>query len=319
MKSCAAFALAGIVAVSGLVLYDVAAPYDAFAVSVGDAETPERFDEDYTEHNCLDISSWNGDITDDKWEAIKDAGVDSVIIRAGYSKLNTGRIMEDECFETNIKRASEAGMDIGVYYFTVALSPAEAEREAKRFVEMIRPYRSMITLPAVLDYETNSGGRLNSRTVAELGPENCTKICDTFMQIVKEAGFTPMLYASRGLLDGALDAAELEDKYLIWIAQYTSDLSATGYEGDYYIWQYSSSVRIPGVSGRFDGNYLYEKKYTALENFKDITADPDSKTRTYTLSADVSSQVPAKSKGDTVSATVRDSEGSTHEYTVYKS
>jgi len=63
-------------------------PHNAFAeyrTSVGDAETPERFQEDYIQHNCLDISSWNGDLDNDDWEAIKDAGVDSVIIRAGYS------------------------------------------------------------------------------------------------------------------------------------------------------------------------------------------------------------------------------------------
>ncbi|MDO5134236.1 MAG: hypothetical protein Q4D81_14835, partial [Eubacteriales bacterium] len=60
-------------------------PYDAFAVyrtSVGDAETPERYLEGYIQHNCLDISSWNGDLDNDDWEAIKDAGVDCVIIRA---------------------------------------------------------------------------------------------------------------------------------------------------------------------------------------------------------------------------------------------
>ena len=343
-------------------LAGIFSPEAVYAVSVGDAESPARFDEDYRLHHCLDISSWNGDITKSEWKAIKKAGVDSVIIRAGYSKLNTGRIKQDDCFETNIKRAHDAGLKIGVYYFTVALTPKEAEREAEHFVEMIRPYRSMITLPAVLDYETNSGGRLNARTVAELGPKNCTNICCTFLDIVKENGFTPMLYASRGLLNGPLDAKKLESKYLIWIAQYTNDLSATGYKGDYYMWQYSSSVRIPGVNSRFDANYLYEKKYTALEKYKDITADePDTdddtdsdgtngivgtngkagangktgtnsndntdgkgktskpQTKTFDLSANVSSNVPAVSDGASAKATVTDSEGTTHKYEMCKS
>lgn len=295
-------------------------PLDVFATyrtSVGDAETPERYQEGYIQHNCLDISSWNGDLDNDDWEAIKDAGVDSVIIRAGYSKLNTNRLKKDERFVQNIKRARKHGMDVGVYYFTTGLTPKEMEREAKFFMKIIKPYRDMITLPVALDFETNSNGRLNWRSVRELGMKNCTKLCMTFCDIIEENGYEPMLYASRGLFNSYLDADKLEDKYIIWLAQYTSDLSATGYKGEYYIWQYSSNVRIPGIRCRFDGNYLYEKDYSITNPPKEIKSSKGD-TVTYSLSGGVQSVLPIKSNTKTATAQVTDSFGVVHEYDIYR-
>lgn len=296
-------------------------PHDAFAVyrtSVGDAETPERFEDGYVQRNCLDISSWNGDLDNDDWEAIKDAGVDSVIIRAGYSKLNTNRLKKDERFKQNIRRARKHGLDVGVYYFTTGLTKKEMVREAEFFMKIIEPYRDMITLPVALDFETNSSGRLNWRTVRELGRDNCTMLCETFCDVIADNGYEPMLYASRGLFNTYLDAEELEDKYTIWLAQYTRDLSATGYEGEYYMWQYSSNVRIPGVRCRFDGNYLYEKDYTVTNAPKEIASD-EGETVTYKLSAGVESVLPVKSNTKTASATVTDGYGVIHEYKITKS
>ena len=126
--------VAAVALLTVLTLIITLTPHNAFAVyrtSVGDAETPERFQDDYIQHNCLDISSWNGDLDNDDWEAIKDAGVDSVIIRAGYSKLNTNKHKKDERFKQNIKRASKHGLDIGVYYFTSALTKKEMKYEAE--------------------------------------------------------------------------------------------------------------------------------------------------------------------------------------------
>lgn len=288
-----------------------------FGASVGAAETPSRYDDDYTEHNCLDISSWNGDLDDDDWKAMKDAGVDSVIIRAGYSKLNTGRMKEDERFKQNLKNATKHGMKAGVYYFTCALSKSEAKKEAEFFLDIIEPYKEMISLPVALDFETNSGGRLNAYSIRDMGTEKCTAICTVFCDMIADAGYEPMLYASRGLLDSYLDSDELEGKYLIWLAQYTSDLSATGYEGEYYIWQYSENVHIDGIRCRFDGNYLYEKDITAMQQPKDIETSSNHETVTYRLSDDVKSVVPADSSDEISRARVTDKSGFMHKYTIY--
>ena len=295
-------------------------PHTAFATyrtSVGDAETPERYQEGYIQHNCLDISSWNGDLDNDDWDAIVDAGVDSVIIRAGYSKLNTNRLKKDERFKQNIKRARKHGLDVGVYYFTTGLTKKEMAREAKFFMEIIEPYRDMITLPVALDFETDSRGRLNWSKVRELGKDNCTALCETFCDIIADNGYEPMLYASRGLFTSYLDAEKLQDKYTIWLAQYTRDLSATGYKGEYDIWQYSSNVRIPGIRCRFDGNYLYEKDYTVTNAPKEI-ASSEGGTVTYKLSGGVASVLPVKSNTKTAQAKVTDGFAVVHEYQITK-
>ncbi len=312
---------AAIALITALVFIVSLTPLDAFAIyraEVGDAETPARYQEGFIQHNCLDISSWNGDLDNDDWEAMKDAGVDSVIIRAGYSKLNTNRHKKDDRFKQNIKRAAKHGLDIGVYYFTTALTHREMEREAEFFMEIIEPYRNLITLPVALDFETNSRGRLNAGTIRELGQKNCTELCMTFCDVIADNGYEPMLYASRGLFNYYLDAEKLEDKYVIWIAQYTYDLSATGYEGEYYMWQYSSNVRIPGIRCRFDGNYYYEKDYTAQHKPKEIKTKKG-KTATYKLSAPVQSVLPVKSNTDKAQAQVTDSLGVNHDYMVWKS
>ena len=295
-------------------------PHDAFAVyrtSVGDAETPERYLEGYIQHNCLDISSWNGDLDDDDWDAIEDAGVDSVIIRAGYSKLNTNRLKKDERFKQNIKRARKHGLDVGVYYFTTGLTKKEMTREAEYFMKIIEPYRDMITLPVALDFETNSGGRLNWRKLRELGQDNVTSLCETFCDVIADNGYEPMLYASRGLFNTYLDAEELEDKYVIWLAQYTRDLSATGYAGEYYMWQYSSNVRIPGIRCRFDGNYRYERDYTVTNAPKEIESS-EGKTVTYSLSDGVKAVLPVKSNTKTAKGKVTDGFGVVHTYKITK-
>ncbi|MGX8774465.1 MAG: GH25 family lysozyme, partial [Bacillota bacterium] len=179
----------------------------------------------------------------------------------------------------------------------------------------IEPYRDKIDLPVALDFETNSGGRLNWRTIRELGKDNCTNLCMTFCDIIADNGYEPMLYASRGLFNSYLDAEKLEDKYAIWLAQYTSDLSATGYKGEYYMWQYSSNVRIPGIRCRFDGNYLYERDYGSGNAPKEI-ASKEGKTVTYSLSDGVSSVLPVKSNVKVAKAKVTDSYGIVHNYVI---
>ena len=184
-------------------------------------------------------------------------------------------------------------------------------------MEIIEPYRDMINLPVALDFETNSSGRLNWYSVRTLGKDNCTKLCMTFCAIIADNGYEPMLYASRGLFNTYLDAEKLEDKYAIWLAQYTSDLSATGYKGEYYMWQYSSNVRIPGIRGRFDGNYLYEKDYTVTNAPKEIKSSKG-ETVTYELSGGVKSVLPVKSNKKTAKASVTDGFGVDHNYKVYR-
>lgn len=321
MKKSKAFNSVFVTLISLIMILTVmpSAGYAGSNVSIGDAEIPPQYEEGYTIHNCLDISSWNGDLGRDQWKAITDAGVDSVIIRAGYSKLNTGRYAKDSRFVNNIRNAHKYGLAIGVYYFSTALSTKEAEDEADFLLNIIEPYRSLIDLPVVFDYETNRGGRLNVATLRNLGVKKCTAICSAFCDKIAAEHFEPMIYASRALLDNNLDSGKLESKYRIWMAQYSSDLSAPGYKGEYDIWQYTSSARIPGVKSRLDANYIFEENYSALKAPKNIRSKKKkTSTVTYNLSEGVKASVPTKSDSDTAKTSVTDSMGDEHSYTVYK-
>lgn len=236
-------------------------PVVSFAsVEIGDAETPSKFEEGYTQHNCVDLSEWNGDLTKDDFEKMKEVGIDSVILRAGFSTLNTNTHKKDNTFENNIKLAREAGFDVGIYYFSSALTEEEAIDEAKYLLEIIEPYKKDITLPVAYDFETNEEGRFNGHKIRELGKDNCTQLCKSFCDVIEKDGYKPMIYASRNIFDNYLNTEVLEENYKIWLAQYTDDLSAPEYKGDYYIWQYTSSAEIEGIKHKMDANYLFIKE-----------------------------------------------------------
>lgn len=244
-------------------------PVVSFAsVEIGDAETPSKFEEGYTQHNCVDLSEWNGNLTKDDFEKMKEVGIDSVILRAGFSTLNTNTHKKDNTFENNIKLAREAGFDVGIYYFSSALTEEEAIDEAKYLLEIIEPYKKDITLPVAYDFETNEEGRFNGHILRELGKDNCTQLCKSFCDVIEKDGYKPMVYASRNIFDNYLNTEVLEENYKIWLAQYTDDLSAPEYKGDYYIWQYTSSAEIEGIKHKIDANYLYTKEGEDIESEK---------------------------------------------------
>ncbi|MCQ2547027.1 MAG: hypothetical protein MJ161_05735 [Clostridia bacterium] len=292
--------------------------FAAGTTSLGGAEIPDRFADNFDVQNCLDISSWNGEITDSEWKILKEQGVTAVIIRAGYSRWFTGFHTRDSKFEQNMKGAKKAGMEIGAYYYTTATNENEAAKEAQYFAELLEPYRSDLTLPAVYDFETNEHGRLDASKFRELGMDGCTDLCVAFCEVLENEGYDPMIYANRATFNRFLDTDRLEGSYRLWLAQFTSDGSATGYEGNYDMWQYSSSVRIPGVDSRFDANYIFKRNISEDKEIADSEGKIRGSSSTFTLSEGVRSIVPVTSKGKTANIRVRDDYGYSHMYKVFK-
>ena len=138
-------------------------------------KTPAKYSK-HNRYNCIDISWWQGKLSDDSWQKIKGAGVTHVIVRCGYSTLRSGEHNMDSTFSNNLNRAYKAGLKVGVYYYSTAVSPAEAKSEAKYVVSVIKNYRDKITLPVAFDYET--GGRLTSKVMKSVGTESCKAFCD---------------------------------------------------------------------------------------------------------------------------------------------
>ena len=224
---------------------------------IGKAQVPSKYSS-LARANCIDISWWQGTVTPEKWQQIKAAGVTHAIIRCGYSTLADGTKNIDSTFDNNIKTAYNAGIKVGVYYYSTATTAAEAKAEADYVVSQLANYRQYISMPVAFDYET--GGRLTASVMKKNGTASCIAFCDA----IQAAGYTPMVYANYTTLTSYIDYKTLQSKYRIWLAHYTTNGVATEYPGDYAIWQYSSSGKVNGLSGNVDINYVFGDGGTAV-------------------------------------------------------
>ncbi|MCM1118733.1 MAG: glycoside hydrolase family 25 protein [bacterium] len=192
----------------------------------------------------IDVSKWNREID---WEKVRAAGVSFVIIRAGYRGSSTGSLVVDPYFEANIKGASMAGLNVGVYFFTQAVNEVEAVEEASMVLELVQDYS--LDYPIFIDTEGAGGnGRADNLTVEER-----TLVCDAFCRTVENAGIEAGVYASRNWYHNRVEVSRLE-RYYIWLAEYRS---VPLYDGYYHMWQYTSKGNIDGIEGNVDMNVSY--------------------------------------------------------------
>lgn len=192
----------------------------------------------------IDVSKWQGEID---WDKVKNDGIEFVIIRCGYRGSVTGTLVEDPYFEQNIRGATAAGLQVGVYFFTQAVNEVEAVEEASMVVSLIRDYE--LTYPVFIDTEGAGGnGRADSLSV-----ESRTAVCEAFCTTVENAGFEAGVYASRNWYNKNLETVSLEN-FVIWLAEYRS---VPIYQGYYQMWQYTSKGSVNGISGNVDMNISY--------------------------------------------------------------
>ena len=208
----------------------------------------------------IDVSSHNGSIN---WKDVKDDGIEYVIVRAGYRGYSgEGKLNKDDNFKENITGATKAGLKVGVYFFSQAITRQEAIDEANYVVKLIKDYN--ITLPVVMDYEYASvsggtGGRLHD---AGLSVNKATDICRAFASTVRDSGYTSMVYANKAMLENHLDVDSISKKSLIWLANYTTKSS---YAGTYDAWQYTSKGSVDGISGNVDCSFWYTEANTVYQ------------------------------------------------------
>ena len=206
----------------------------------------------YREHNQvtsrfgIDVSSHQPEID---WAAVKEAGVEFVFIRAGFRGYETGKIVLDECFDQHMQGAIDAGLEVGVYFFSQAVTPAEAAEEAALTLSMLEGYD--VTYPVVFDWEViHSDDYVRTQNVSMSNLTDCTiAFCDA----VRDAGYTPMYYQNKETTLRKLDLELLTD-YGFWLAEY-DDLPTHPYHYD--IRQYTDRGRIPGIEGRVDLNVCF--------------------------------------------------------------
>lgn len=192
----------------------------------------------------VDVSSWQKDVD---WEAVAASGVEFALLRVGFRGYGSGAINRDNYFLQNIEGALDAGLDVGVYFFSQAVSIDEAIEEANYTLKMIRDYP--LAYPVVFDWERQSAD--SSRT-KDTSNEMVVACALAFCKTIEDAGYIPMVYAGKN------KAYDLEMEYLsdypFWLAHYTVNQIPTNYINGFDMWQYSSKWSVPGIEGSADVN-----------------------------------------------------------------
>lgn len=204
----------------------------------------------------IDVSNNQGVISLEVWKKIKASGITRTMIRCSHTWGSKPKFTmdEDKAFKENIKNAHNAGMEIGVYHFSQALSEEEGRAEGKFAAKIVKKYKKWITLPAAYDFEFHK--RLTASKAKALGKVKCMKICDAFCNEMKKVGFDTMVYSDLNTLNNYI-SAELSKHYKIWVAQYYKECQ---YKKPYYMWQYTNSGKVPGISIGVDLSYFYGEK-----------------------------------------------------------
>ena len=186
---------------------------------------------------CIDVSTWQGSIDFNK---VKSAGYNYVIIRAGYGKEKS---QKDNMFETNYKNAKSAGLKVGAYWFSYAMSPSTATAEADACLSCIKGKK--FELPVYYDMEYQPAMSTSN--------SNYTKMAVNFCNKLKSNGFKSGVYSSASVYDYLLNRKTLKNNGIsIWNAEWYTKPSISC-----DVWQYSDNGRINGISTNVDLDYIY--------------------------------------------------------------
>lgn len=179
---------------------------------------------------------------------LKKAGVDYVMLRVGARGYGSGQLVLDEYFQDNIRRANDAGLKIGLYFYSQAVSVEEAVEEANMVLENIGEYQ--ITYPVAFDMEYVEN---DTARVENLSKSEKTTITKAFLDTVKDAGYIPMIYGTKEWLIKRIDMSKLTE-YDVWLSQ-QEDIPDYPYR--FSMWQYSTSATIDGIAGYADLNISF--------------------------------------------------------------
>ncbi len=238
-----------------------------------------RFD-GYIIEKGIDVSKYQGTIN---WSKVKSAGYTFAIIRVGYRGYGTpGTMNADSMAVKNIDGALQAGIEVGVYFYSQAISTAEAKEEADYVLDFLKTNNytnADITLPIVIDYEFASVGtgrlyKYYASLSSSSWKSNSASIVMKFCSTVEAAGYQGMVYANKSMLE-SMNAAKISASYPIWLAHYTTQ---TSYAGDYSYWQYTSKGSVSGISGNVDLNFRYVEPGFDVDGLYYSIVDEDART-----------------------------------------
>lgn len=177
------------------------------------------------------------------WQQVRASGVSFAMVRLGY--LND----LDPYFQQNMTEASAAGLKTGVFFYTQALNEETAAQEAEFVLSQIRDYP--VSYPVAYDVE--------SQYLLDNGltREQITSHARIFCDIIRQAGYRPMVYTNKNWLDNYLDVTKLTaasgEPYDIWYARYGSDSTCPNRT----VWQYTDAGTVDGIAGNVALEYSF--------------------------------------------------------------
>ncbi|MCR5122978.1 MAG: hypothetical protein K6B74_11225 [Ruminococcus sp.] len=228
-----------------------------------------RYTDSYIYHNsCFDNSkktigidvseyqAWNGNSQTYKrvdWNKVKADGIEFAIIRVGYRGWGSAGSLEmDDEFQYNLQQAKAAGVKVGVYFYTQAVSSYEARQEAQYVLDALNGV--YLDMPVYYDIEAVGNGQARL-DVSGLSKAQKTDLCRAFCDEIEKGGYTAGVYSYRNYFYSDVDGPTLANEYPVWLADYSDE---SPYTGAYHMWQFASSAQVDGIhSVSVDINVCY--------------------------------------------------------------
>lgn len=203
----------------------------------------------------IDVARYQGTID---WAQVASSGIDFVMVRVGYRMDGSREIVADSNARYNMQEAQKNGIKVGAYFFSTAVSEAEAVEEADWTADYISQYQ--ITYPVAFDCE---GFEREDSAQYGLSATKRTDIAIAFLNRIYERGYTPMFYSSMNEMagDAKWETSRIEKTYRIWVSQYPSapypQTEKSSYQGTHAMWQYTNRGTVSGISQPVDVNIAY--------------------------------------------------------------
>ena len=192
----------------------------------------------------IDVSVWQGDID---WAQVKESGVEFAIIRVGGRGMDEGTLYTDDNAQGYYEGATAAGLKVGAYFFSQAITVEEAVEEAEFLLDAVKDWN--VEMPLVFDWEYMGDNvrtsKMDSRTLTDMAKA----FCDT----IRAAGNEPMLYFGRSQSEKMMNLEELTD-YSFSLAMYSTIMD---YPYKIHMWQYTDQGTVPGIAGNVDMNLWF--------------------------------------------------------------
>ena len=216
----------------------------------------------------VDVARYQGTID---WSRLATSSVDFAMVRVGYRSSADGSLVEDPNARYNLQEAQKNGILLGAYFFSTAISQAEAVEEANWVADILDQYS--ITYPVAYDCEGHQQpeSRQYGMTVEER-----TNAALAFLKQIEKRGYEGMFYSSKNEMEGdhLWQTSRIEKDYKIWVAQYPAvgypTTEASSYSGEHHMWQHSTNGVVPGVTQNIDLNVAYFGYKEANEPISDI-------------------------------------------------